>query len=85
MSTDDTLSELRALSEAATPGDWMFLMTGSEGGSVLPADVKLRGRVARVAERSFEEDQANGRLIAAAVNHVRSLLASQPPSTPREP
>ena len=58
-----TDAELRALAEAATPGPWTRLDTGSEGCSVVASG---RRRVARLTHLDLAECRADAAYIAAA-------------------
>jgi hypothetical protein len=66
------MTDLRAIAEAATPGPWVALNTGSEGSSVVP---ESRGpRIARLTNGPLEACQADARFIAAARNTYLAAL-----------
>lgn len=78
--TPEERTRLRRLAGAATPGEWVAFVLGSEGYAVLappdPAGNPLRRlRVAFCGHEAWEVDKANAAFIAAARNAVPALLA----------
>ena len=76
------LEELRAASEAATQGEWRYMVgqIDAPGANVGDEDRWGRRRVADVsiANKSSAERDANAALIVGAVNYVRQCLAANP-------
>lgn len=75
MSTRPPVEELLRLAEAATPGPWHYICTGSEGGSLLPD--KGRGRIARLTDFALSQINADGAYIAAANPSVVTALCQR--------
>lgn len=78
----DALAELRALSEAATAGEWRLDEVGATAqraghGRDRRTFVTSRASRATWERHLIPEDQANAALIVAAVNLVRRLTAPE--------
>lgn len=62
-----TIEELKALSDAATPGHWLD-----------PGNGYIEGATRHIADVRYRNGEADRAFIVAAVNHVREVVLPKP-------